>query len=70
MFFLPFGYDMLFKAIMDYSGSYAIADCVFYTLSATFLIIHFTVSKVNPVIEINKKTLEAKIKLMELKSKI
>lgn len=69
-FFLPFGYDLLFKAILDYSGSYAIADSVFYSLSATFLITHLIITKTNPVDEIGKRTLETKIKIMELKSKI
>jgi hypothetical protein len=29
MFFMPFGYDFLFKLIMDLSGSYWIADITF-----------------------------------------
>jgi hypothetical protein len=36
MFFLPFGYDALFKLIMDVSGSYWVADIVFYSISACF----------------------------------
>jgi len=36
MFFLPFGYDALFKLIMDLSGSYWVADIVFYSVSACF----------------------------------
>ena len=36
MFFLPFGYDALFKLIMDLSGSYWAADAVFYSISACF----------------------------------
>ena len=36
MFFLPFGYDALFKLIMDVSGSYWIADVVFYSISGCF----------------------------------
>jgi hypothetical protein len=36
MFFLPFGYDALFKLIMDISGSYWIADVVFYSISGCF----------------------------------
>jgi hypothetical protein len=36
MFFLPFGYDALFKLIMDWSGSYWVADIVFYSISGCF----------------------------------
>jgi len=36
MFFLPFGYDALFKWIMDITGSYWIADIVFYCISGLF----------------------------------
>lgn len=36
MFFLPFGYDALFKLIMDLSGSYWVADFVFYSISGCF----------------------------------
>jgi hypothetical protein len=36
MFFLPFGYDALFKLIMDMSGSYWVADIVFYSISGCF----------------------------------
>jgi len=36
MFFLPFGYDALFKLIMDLSGSYWVADIVFYSISGCF----------------------------------
>jgi len=36
MFFLPFGYDFLFKLIMDATGSYWAADITFYFLSGCF----------------------------------
>jgi hypothetical protein len=36
MFFLPFGYDALFKMIMDATGSYWAADIVFYSISGSF----------------------------------
>lgn len=38
MFFLPFGYDALFKWIMDITGSYWIADIIFYCVSGLFFI--------------------------------
>jgi hypothetical protein len=40
MFFLPFGYDALFKMIMDISGSYWIADVVFYSISGFFWLLY------------------------------
>jgi hypothetical protein len=45
MFFLPFGYDALFKLIMDITGSYWIADIVFYSISASFFISYFLLTK-------------------------
>lgn len=36
MFFLPFGYDMLFKLLMEITGSYWIADIIFYSISGCF----------------------------------
>ena len=46
MFFLPFGYDALFKLIMDLTGSYWVADTVFYCISGFFFLayIYFTKS--------------------------
>lgn len=36
-FFLPFGYDALFKLIMDMT-SYWVADFIFYVISSLFFI--------------------------------
>lgn len=36
MFFLPFGYDYLFKLVMDFTKSYWLADIVFYMVSVFF----------------------------------
>jgi hypothetical protein len=36
MFFLPFGYDFLFKLIMEVSGSFWVADLIFYGISIIF----------------------------------
>jgi len=69
-FFLPFGYDFLFKTILDYTGSYVITDSVFYITSFVLFIIHFTINKTNPLDEIQKRTLETKLKIMDFKSKI
>lgn len=67
LFFLPFGYDWLFKTILDYTGSYAIVDSVFYTISVTFFIIHFILTKTNPLIEFNKRIIKTKSKIINLK---
>lgn len=45
MFFLPFGYDALFKLIMDMSGSYWIADIVFYSISGCFFVSYILLTK-------------------------
>jgi len=36
MFFLPFGYDALFKLLMEVTGSYWVADMIFYLISGCF----------------------------------
>ena len=50
MFFLPFGYDALFKLIMDMSGSYWVADIVFYSISGCFWLSYIFLTK-----HLNKK---------------
>ena len=45
MFFLPFGYDYLFKIIMDATGSYWLADGIFYLISLVFFIMYVYYSK-------------------------
>lgn len=45
MFFLPFGYDFLFKLIMDVT-SFWTADLVFYGISGLFLTIYVIVTTV------------------------
>jgi hypothetical protein len=44
MFFLPFGYDFLFKMIMDVT-SYWTADLVFYTISGMFMLTYLFLRK-------------------------
>ena len=46
MFFLPFGYDFLFKWIMDITDSYWTADLMFYTISGIFWTIFVIVSRI------------------------
>jgi hypothetical protein len=50
MFFLPFGYDALFKLIMDLSGSYWVADIVFYSISGCFWLSYILLTR-----HLNKK---------------
>lgn len=45
MFFLPFGYDALFKLIMDISGSYWVADIIFYSISGCFWLSYIFLTK-------------------------
>jgi hypothetical protein len=51
-FFLPFGYDAAFAAIMKLTGSYWITDIFFYFVSACFFGLYFWLSKVNPFLKI------------------
>lgn len=44
MFFLPFGYDALFKVLMELTGSYWIADGIFYLISIFFWIMYILLS--------------------------
>ena len=45
MFFLPFGYDALFKFMMDITGSFWAADIVFYCVSGFLFILYFSLKK-------------------------
>ena len=45
MFFLPFGYDFLFKLIMEAVGSFWVADLVFYGISGFFFASYILLSK-------------------------
>lgn len=47
-FFLPAGYDYLFKLLMTLTNSYWCADIIFYCISATFFAGYFYLSKTNP----------------------
>jgi len=51
MFFLPLGYDALFKLIMDLSGSYWVADAVFYSISGCFWLLYILLTR-----HLNKKS--------------
>ena len=45
MFFLPLGYDALFKFMMDITGSYWGADVVFYSISGFFWLSYILLTK-------------------------
>jgi hypothetical protein len=45
MFFLPFGYDFLFKLIMEVTGSFWAADLIFYGISGSFFVSYILLSK-------------------------
>jgi cellulose synthase/poly-beta-1,6-N-acetylglucosamine synthase-like glycosyltransferase len=45
MFFLPLGYDLLFKTLLDYTGSFWATDIIFYSLSGVFWLSYFLLSK-------------------------
>ena len=47
-FFLPFGYDAAFAALMKLTGSYWITDIFFYCISACFFGLYFYLSNSNP----------------------
>lgn len=58
MFFNPFGFDALFKATMELTGSYWTTDFIFYLISASFLGLYFFLSKINPIHYITKKKIK------------
>ena len=45
MFFFPLGFDILFKVIMDMTGSFWITDAIFYIISIFFFILSYLLSK-------------------------
>lgn len=45
MFFLPFGYDFLFKTIMNATGSFWVADIIFYCISGLFFLSYILLLK-------------------------
>lgn len=45
MFFNPFGFDALFKLVMDWTGSYWITDIIFYCVSGLFFGLYILLRK-------------------------
>ena len=44
-FFLPFGYDIVFKTVFDWTDSYWITTSIFYLVSAVFFGLYVCLSK-------------------------
>ena len=49
LFFNPAGYDVIFKMVLDLTGSYWQATHVFYLIAGLFLGLSFYFSRVNPL---------------------
>jgi hypothetical protein len=45
MFFLPLGYDLLFKTLLNVTGSFWATDIIFYCLSGVFWLLYWLLSK-------------------------
>lgn len=45
MFFLPLGYDFLFKTLLDITGSFWATDIIFYCLSGFFWLVYYLSSR-------------------------
>ena len=69
-FFLPLGYDILFKTILDYTNSYLITDLVFYSISFMFLITYLIITKKNIATDVDKRISQANIEILKIKSKL
>ena len=69
LFFNPAGFDILFKTILDATGSYWITTGIFYLVAASFLGLYFYYSRVNPVVVITEwvKELFKKVKSLAVK---
>lgn len=48
-FFLPFGFDWLFALTIKITGSFWVADAIFYAISLTFFIIYCVLSNKKPI---------------------
>ncbi len=45
MFFNPFGFDALFALVMKWTGSYWVADGIFYAISILFFLLYTFLSR-------------------------
>ena len=64
MFFNPLGFDVLFKMVLDWTGSYWATTGIFYFVAALFFGLYFYFSRTNPVSAVtgHAKTTATKIK--------
>lgn len=70
MFFLPFGYDALFKFVMDFTGEYWVADRLFYCIFFVLIAGRFYFLEQNPITELIKMHKRNVRRLKKLKSKM
>ncbi len=50
MFFNPFGFDVLFKMVLDLTGSYWTTTGIFYLVAGFWFGLSFYYSRVNPLV--------------------
>ena len=70
MFFLPAGYDALFKFVMDLAKSYWVADIMFYCISLILFCGYFYFSDTNPITAFMKMYKRNLRRMKKLKSKM
>lgn len=65
MFFNPLGFDVLFKLVLDLTGSYWVTTGIFYSVAALFFGLYFYFSRTNPVATVGGhiKTTVTKVKI-------
>ena len=68
-FFLPLGYDILMKMLLDLTGSYWTTIGIFYLVSALFFGLSFYYSRVNPLIVLKEWVIDLFKKVKSLASK-
>ena len=51
MFFNPLGFDILFKIVLDWTGSFWKTDIIFYSISIAFFILYLCLNSKSKVDE-------------------
>jgi hypothetical protein len=51
MFFNPFGFDILFKIVLDWTGSFWKTDLIFYSISTLFFLSYLYLNSKSKKIE-------------------
>lgn len=69
MFFNPFGFDLLFKMVLDLTGSYWTTTGIFYLAAGLCFGLSFYYSRVNPIAVLYEwaKDLFGKVKKLAVK---